>query len=69
MSTSVRLKTDDNPTIITNLVNAPIQTSGFHFSAFQLDIRERSIGVESPRPLNLEKHPREDMETEAGRRA
>ena len=70
MGTSVTLETDENPTIVaTCLVNAPVQARDFHFPAFQLDIRGLSISVESPRPLKLKKRPREDFETEAGRRA
>ena len=70
MGTSVTLEADENPTIeATCLVNAPVQASGFHFPAFQLDIRGLSISVESPRPLKLKKRPREDFETEARRRA
>ena len=70
MGISVSLEADENQTIVaTWLVNSPVQASGFQFPAFQLDIRGLSIGVESPRPLKLKKRPREDFETEAGRRA
>jgi len=70
MGTSVTLEADENPTLVaTCFVNAPIQARDFHFPAAQLDIGERSIVVVSPRPWKLKKRPREDFETEAGRRA